>query len=361
MKSISRLGAILFASALVAGAGASTLGIGDKAPSIQVAKWIKGSPVTLGNGNINVVEFWATWCGPCKQSIPHLTELAKKYKGQVTFTGVSVWEERNPTDNSYLAKVESFVTEMGDKMDYNVAADGFEGTMAKTWMAAAGQNGIPTAFIVDKTGTIVWIGHPMGDLDKVLGQVIAGTWDAKAAAEAARKQQEKEQAAQQLFEPVNKAVQAKNYKQAAMELDKIMAANPEMAESLQAPKYNFLLMSDEKAAMDFARTLTDSKDAMLLNNVAWSIVDDKSTVKHPDYKLAVKLAERGVAVSGSKDAYLLDTLAYAYYKAGNVAKAIATGKKAAALAEAPGSKVPAETQKEIRDRLNMMMKHKGKG
>jgi hypothetical protein len=57
-------------------------------------------------------------------SIPHLTKLAHDYAGKVTFVGVSIWE-RTPEDIDSVAK---FVTDMGDKMDYNVAADGTDGS-----------------------------------------------------------------------------------------------------------------------------------------------------------------------------------------------------------------------------------------
>ena len=50
--------------------------------------------------------------------------------------------------------------------------------MAKNWMTAAGQEGIPTAFIVNKEGKIAWIGHPM-EMDKPLEKIVAGTWDLK--------------------------------------------------------------------------------------------------------------------------------------------------------------------------------------
>ena len=54
---------------------------------------------------------------------------------------------------------------MADKMTYRVALDDksqeTNGAMAITWMAAAGQNGIPTAFLIDHKGEIAWIGHPM--------------------------------------------------------------------------------------------------------------------------------------------------------------------------------------------------------
>jgi thiol-disulfide isomerase/thioredoxin len=74
-------------------ASAQTLNIGDPAPQLVVKEFVKGSPVTqFKPGSVYVVEFWATWCGPCKTSIPHLTELQKKYGDKVTFVGVSVWE-----------------------------------------------------------------------------------------------------------------------------------------------------------------------------------------------------------------------------------------------------------------------------
>ncbi len=59
-------------------ASAQTLGLGDPAPALAVKEFVKGAPVTaFQKGNVYVVEFWATWCGPCRTSIPHLTELQK--------------------------------------------------------------------------------------------------------------------------------------------------------------------------------------------------------------------------------------------------------------------------------------------
>ena len=122
------------------------LTVGDKAPALKVANWVKGKPVNLGKGSYTVVEFWATWCGPCKQSIPHLSDMANAYKGKVNFVGVSVWESK-PID--YTTKVPAFVKEMGSKMNYNVATDTSDQHMAKQWLQAAGENGIPSAFLID--------------------------------------------------------------------------------------------------------------------------------------------------------------------------------------------------------------------
>lgn len=146
---------------------------GMAAPELKVGGWLKGAPVEkLEAGKIYVVEFWATWCGPCRASIPHLTELQAKYKDKVTVIGVSVMEK----NQDY---VPIFVESIGDKMNYSVAKDYVtqldfgtpNGYMAQNWLLAAGVPGIPWAFIVDKTGKIAYSGQT-GGLDAQLEKVV---------------------------------------------------------------------------------------------------------------------------------------------------------------------------------------------
>ena len=146
--------------------------LGDKAQALTISEWVKGSAVDVTDGkNIYVVEFWATWCGPCRNTIPHLTELQKKYKDQgVVFVGVS---------SEKAEDVKPFVQEMGDKMDYNVAVDKDDAT-DKAYMEAYGQNGIPCAFIINKESQVVWVGHPM-EMETHLKEVIEGKYDLNAA------------------------------------------------------------------------------------------------------------------------------------------------------------------------------------
>ena len=142
---------------------ASAAKIGDPAAPLKIKEWLKGGPVDLKNRDkIYVVEFWATWCGPCRVSIPHLTELQKKFADKgVVFVGIS---DEQPS------MVKPFVEKMGDRMGYVVACDDERKTYSG-YMEAYGRNGIPSAFIVDKEGKVAWAGHPMAELETKLQQL----------------------------------------------------------------------------------------------------------------------------------------------------------------------------------------------
>lgn len=274
----------------------TTLGVGDKAPELKVSKFVKGEPVTsFEKGTIYVVEFWATWCPPCRESIPHLTKLQKDYKDKnVRIIGVSVWER----DES---AVEPFVTNQGDKMDYTIAMDdvpkggkGSDGAMAKSWMDAAGQDGIPAAFIV-KNGLIEWIGSPFS-IDQPLHSIVNGTYDAQ-----------RELAAQKARAASKTKMRA--YVTALREGD--------MAEA-------------GKVGGELVTLLND--DAQSLNEIAWLMVDPDGDVEKPDTDLAMKAAARAVELTGRKDGAILDTLARVHFVKGDVAKAIEIQKEAVAHA-----------------------------
>ena len=326
---------LLAALAGVASAQApkATLHVGDPAPPLVIAKWAKGEPVKeLGHGGVQVVEFWATWCGPCKQRIPHLTELAKKYQGKAAFIGVDSFEHVPDPETCYT-KVGKFVDDFGDKMNYHVAIDGVDGTMAKTWMMAAAQPGIPTAFVVDQSGKIAWIGHPMMGLDEVVGKVIDGTFDSKAEAAKQAKAQEEQAAAQakqaKLFKPIMDARAAKDDKAVVKAIDDLFATNPEMKSRLYTLRFASLAKYDEAGAQKYYGELADTlfKDsAQGLNSLVWTLVMDNSPIKHLDTALAIKIAEKAVKLSND-DPQISDTLARAYFRANRVSDAYDLQKK----------------------------------
>jgi thiol-disulfide isomerase/thioredoxin len=151
-----------------------SLNIGDPAPPLRVNSWLKGTPIKrFEKGRVYVIEFWATWCKPCIAAIPHLSALASKYREKVIFLGIDVYERKN---NTSLRKVKAFVDSMGNQMDYNVAAEDSI-FMETDWLYASGELGIPTSFIVNKEGKVVWIGHPRVRLDETLGKIVTDSFD----------------------------------------------------------------------------------------------------------------------------------------------------------------------------------------
>jgi thiol-disulfide isomerase/thioredoxin len=110
-----------------------SLNIGDAAPPLRLREWLKGSPVEqLEKGKMYVVEFWATWCGPCRSAMPHLSTLARKYREKVIVLSIDVMERKTTP----FEKVKAFVDSMGDRMDYAVAAEqGY--LMQSGWLNAA--------------------------------------------------------------------------------------------------------------------------------------------------------------------------------------------------------------------------------
>ncbi|MBP7053864.1 MAG: TlpA family protein disulfide reductase [Phycisphaerae bacterium] len=308
------------------------LRVGMPAPAFKVAKWFKGTPVEkLEVGNLYVVEFWATWCGPCRNTIPHLTELAHKHAGKITFIGVSVWERpKDKTDEGIFALVEPFVTEMGDKMDYNVAADGIDKAMATTWMMAADQRGIPCAFVIGRDGKIAWIGHPAA-MDTVLDQVVAGTWDVQAEAKRQEIEWRNRQKRLALEAPINAALKAKDNKAVLDAVEKAVAALPEMEQDLMPVKFRALLQVDEAAGFAYLRTLLENgsieKNPYNAFNAAMIVGQQAATLKSPDYVLVIAALEKAKA-GEQENPNVLVLYADMLFKAGRIDDAVQMQEKA---------------------------------
>jgi thiol-disulfide isomerase/thioredoxin len=328
-------GLTLASSLLLSCAAEATLTVGDKAPKLQTGKWIQGDPVTeFARDKAYIVEFWATWCGPCRVSIPHLNEIYTKFKDKgLVVIGQDVWER----DESL---VKPFVEKMGDKMTYRVALDDKssdeKGAMAKTWMEAAGQNGIPAAFLVNKQGVIAWIGHPMRLEEATIQQVLDGSYDIQKAAAEFKQAQESTAKRSALSRQLGKQLQAKEWTAAEATLKEIADALPEsQRDSLDSVSLRILLgKQDFDGAGKLAEKLAEKmkRSAMMQNQVAWMLLTTQG-VKGAALDSAYKIAAAANEASEGKDAAILDTFARATFMKGDKAKAIELQEKAAKLAE----------------------------
>lgn len=265
-----------------------TLKAGDPAPKLFVSKWVKGGPIDeLAKGKVYVIECWATWCGPCKAAIPHVTKLQKQYQDKgLVIIGMNVWERD-------AAQVEPFVKQMGAKMDYAVAMDdvseGRPGKTAAAWLQAAGRNGIPCSFIVDREGKLAWIGHPMA-MDGPLAKVIEGKFDAA-------EQAKLDARAEELGKQLSQAMREKETDKAMAIADQLIAANPGMAALYQNVKLSLLMSKGDYAGVNaLANQLAQSNDEMVLGRVAFTLLNASGeAAEKVDLKLALTLAQKVAA------------------------------------------------------------------
>jgi thiol-disulfide isomerase/thioredoxin len=317
---------------------AASLNIGDPAPKLEVSKWVQGDAVTeFKPGTVYIVEFWATWCGPCKASIPHLNELYLKIKDKgVVVIGQDAWERD-------IAKVEPFVKEMGEKMTYRVALDTIpegkeasDGKMVENWMKASGSSGIPTAFVVNKEGKIAWIGHPMTLKESVIEEIAEGKFDIQKAAQEHKKEVEKEEAISKNYRALGEAMKAKDWDKASQAVDGLEAVldGPNKA-SLASFRVRILVDKGDTAGAvkAAAKAGEENKDNVQLNNELARILADIDGIKGDDLEVAATLASRANDSSKGEKYFILDTMAKIAFLQGNKDKAVEWETKA--LEKAP--------------------------
>lgn len=234
------------------------LSVGDDAPALKYSKWIQGAnPITaIDTNKTYVIEFWATWCGPCIAAMPHLSELAKKYTGKIEFIGCDVWENKyggNKDQQSYLPKVTKFVQDQYKlgRLTYNVITDNTAEDMGNNWLKAAGIGGIPSSFVVQK-GKIAWIGHPHY-LDSILVALNSGVYNIQAEKQKYDNQEKKMAEVQAGFDAAIKlykdAEAAKDYDKALQLVDEAITKFPDNKYMFTSDKFMMLLKhySEEKA------------------------------------------------------------------------------------------------------------------
>ena len=127
---------------------------------------LKAEKVKLSDykGKVIVLDFWATWCGPCRASFPKMQELVEKYKNRnVEFFFIDVWEKMSPTE--IKTNVAKFIKD--NKYSFNVLFD-FKDEIAVKYKIEA----VPTKIVIDKNGNIISVESSIEDLSTLIDQNI---------------------------------------------------------------------------------------------------------------------------------------------------------------------------------------------
>jgi hypothetical protein len=207
--------------------------------------------------------------------------------------------------------------------------------MAVNWMKAADQNGIPTAFIINRQGKVAWIGHPMTLQTNVLDQILADKFDTAAYAAEYEKNQQAQEQQQSVSKKLEQALQDKDWDaadSAATELEKSIPENTRYL--ISAVRLQILIGRHDFAGA--ARLAESSSDAHLdnfnfQNEMAWSLATAKG-MDQPGLALAEKIATRANTAGKGAVPQVLDTLARLQFMNGETNEAVATEQKAVAAA-----------------------------
>jgi len=147
------------------------------APEIAIVDWIGQEPTKFEQlrGKVVLLDFWATWCGPCIATFPRLRGLHKKYKDK-GFVIVGVTELYGSGDGKPMSKLEEldYLNEFKRKYDlpypFAIAEDGQDASKY-------GINAYPTTFLLDRKGVVRYIGVGAGgeeaeNLESMINKII---------------------------------------------------------------------------------------------------------------------------------------------------------------------------------------------
>lgn len=129
--------------------------LNEKAPELVVEKWLTAKPDT--KGKFVLIDFWATWCGPCRRFIPTLNQFQDKFRDRLVVIGLS---------DEPKEKVHAMATPV---VQYAGAID-TKATTSHTMTI----KGIPHAILIDPKGIVCWEGFPLLSGNELTENILQG-------------------------------------------------------------------------------------------------------------------------------------------------------------------------------------------
>ncbi len=142
----------------------SNIKVNEKAPKINITHWIENVPTNKNlNNKFIVLEFWATWCGPCIAAVPHMNKLQNEFNNKdllyISITDESVEKVKRSLKRINFNSI--VVTDLTKETQINFG-DGMNGLDA-----------YPLTVLIDKTGIIKWIGEPKNLNSEIMSRFLA--------------------------------------------------------------------------------------------------------------------------------------------------------------------------------------------
>ncbi len=331
MRACSQLALTLSATLMIAAPTFAGVAVGDKAPALSIREWVRGEAVDLAknpDNKLHLVEIWATWCPPCKASIPLLTSYQKKFSKDLVIIGIT---DPDPYQNS-PTQIRQFVKSKGDKMDYHIAMDD-GGKTSQAYMDTGEAAGIPHAILVGRDGKVAWQGSPLDpEMEQVISGVIDGTYDVATAAASAQIQKE----VQKRFQQIDMAFQLRKMDDVWTGLLDIMNLDPANDMGLQLMAGMYVNETDRRESYrNWVRSHIDTNRANPLVMATLTLtlcrIDDYG-LRTPE--LALEAAKAAYDTTGGKERYTAELYARTFYQIGAIDRAIELQQEAIAASSA---------------------------